>query len=131
MRTFIDTNILVYSVATNDRRFVAAREVLSAGGTISVQVLNEFANVLSRKVRWDWPRIGEQIEQFKIIFDDIVPLTFEMHASALRIAERYKIAFYDALLIAAAIAGKCDTLLTEDMQHGAVIEGITIRNPFL
>lgn len=46
-------------------------------------------------------------------------------------ARDHNLAFYDALIVAAAIEGGCDTLWSEDMQHGRVIGGLTIRNPFL
>ena len=58
-------------------------------------------------------------------------LTRETHAKAVILARDDQLSFYDALIVAAALEAGCDTLLTEDMQHGRVIQGLTISNPLL
>ena len=60
-----------------------------------------------------------------------MPLTAVTHETALELARDHGLAFYDALIVAAAIEAGCDTLFSEDMQHGRVIGGLTIVNPFL
>ena len=57
MKPFLDTNVLVYAVLSDDPRCPTAERLLAAGGTISVQVLNEFANVARGKLKWPWPDI--------------------------------------------------------------------------
>ena len=59
-------------------------------------------------------------------------MTFETHRTAISLAARYQFAFYDALIVASALEAGCDTLLTEDLNHGQLIEGrLTIHNPVL
>ena len=129
MSAFFDTNILIYAQepgAKGDR----ARALLAGGGQIGVQVLNEFAAVLSRKRGRDWAAIGEAIEDILVLVDPPLPLTLPLHVSARALARENRMSFYDALIVAAAVEAGCDTLWSEDMQHGRVIGGLTIRNPF-
>jgi predicted nucleic acid-binding protein len=63
-------------------------------------------------------------------FCTVHPLTEETHLLAVRISERLGVHIYDACILAAAKLAGCDTLWTEDMQAGQVVEGVTIRNPF-
>lgn len=130
MRAFLDTNILVYA-QHDDRRSARARQALAAGGVISVQVLNEFANVLRRKLSRSWDEIAEAVDDVAALLDPPRPLTAETHMAALVIARQYQLSFYDALIVAAAVEANCALLLTEDLQHGQTIEGLTIQNPFL
>jgi predicted nucleic acid-binding protein len=130
LTAFFDTNVLVYSV-TADRRKSAADRVLARGGFVSAQVLNEFANVARNKLRKDWTDIEYAIARFCRAFDDVVDLTRETNASALRLARDHGLSFYEALIVASAQEAGCDALYSEDMQHGRAIGGLTIRNPFL
>ncbi len=130
MTAFFDTNILVYTVST-DRRKQKAAEVLRGGGIISAQVLNEFTNAVRQKLRHDWADIELALSRFRDVFDAILPLTEQTHSAAIAIARDHGFAFYDALIVAAAIEAGCDTLYTEDMQHGRNIGGLAIVNPFL
>ena len=58
-------------------------------------------------------------------------LTTDTNLLAIRLAARYQFAFYDALIVASALEAGCETLLTEDLTHGQIIEGrLTIQNPF-
>ncbi len=128
---FFDTNILVYATAEQDSRFSVATDLLAQGGTISVQVLNEFANVARLKLKWSWPEIKEGLHDFQLLCSGPIPIGVATHEAALRIAERDGVAFYDALIVASALEAGCTTLFTEDMQHGRIIAGrLTIRNPF-
>jgi predicted nucleic acid-binding protein len=127
---FLDTNVLVYAFTT-DRRATAAQRLLERGGIISVQSLNEFANVARRKLAMTWEEVREALAAIRTLCRIIVPLDLDTHANALRIAERHGYAIFDALIVAAALAAGCDTLWSEDMQHGAVIDKrLRIANPF-
>ena len=130
MTAFFDTNILLYTVS-DDPRKTRARQILGEGGVISAQVLNEFTNAAHRKLHLDWPLIELAIIQFRAVFDTIVPLTAETHDAALALARDDGLHFYDALIVASAIEEDCDTLWTEDLQHGRIFGALTIRNPFL
>lgn len=129
MRPFLDTNILVYAVS-NDPRQARAQELLTAGGTISVQVLNEFTNVLLNKLRRGWPEIEAALEDVCAVLAPAAPLTVAMHQAARNLARDHGLSFYDTLIAAAALEAGCDTLLSEDMQDGRVIPGLRIVNPF-
>jgi predicted nucleic acid-binding protein len=127
---FVDTNILVYAVSDDPRRN-RAKAVLAAGGTVSVQVLNEFANVLRKKLKQDWDFIATALGQFRILLDPVLPLTSKTHDAAIALAREHSLGFYDALIIASALEANCTTVLTEDMQHGRTIGTLTVQNPFL
>jgi predicted nucleic acid-binding protein len=59
------------------------------------------------------------------------PLTVEIHETGLGLAERYSLSTYDAMIVASALHAGCDTLWSEDMQHGMSLdEGLRIMNPF-
>jgi predicted nucleic acid-binding protein len=127
---FFDTNILIYAQQTGDKA-ERARVLLAAGGKISVQVLNEFTSVSLRKLSKHWAEIDEAIDDLLEMLDPPEPLTHDLHTAARALAELHRLAFYDALIVTAAIEAGCDTLYSEDMQHGRVFGGLTIRDPFL
>jgi predicted nucleic acid-binding protein len=130
-RCFFDTNVLLYASLQPDPRSDAARALLARRGWISVQVLNEFANVASRKLLRGWAEIGRALGAIRLLCAPPLPLTLATHETALAIAEETGYRLYDALIIAAALEGGCTTLYSEDLHDGQVIEGrLTIRNPF-
>jgi predicted nucleic acid-binding protein len=130
VKAFFDTNILVYT-ATSDAKKQRAADCLRRGGCASVQVLNEFVHVARRKLRHDWPQIEFALGLFHAALDDVVPVTLNTHAGAVSLAREHGLPFYDALIVVAAIEAGCDTLFSEDMQHGRTIGGLAIVNPFL
>jgi predicted nucleic acid-binding protein len=127
---FFDTNILVYAQQT-DEKGDRARALFSGGGKLSVQVLNEFTAVSRGKQARDWCQIAEAISDVLIVVDPPLALTLELHAAARALAEDHRLSFYDALIVASAIEAGCDTLFTEDLQHGRRFGGLRIVNPFL
>jgi predicted nucleic acid-binding protein len=129
MIAYFDTNVLLYAVRPADPRAKRARLLLAEGGIISVQALNEFANVARRKLGQPWIEINEKLGAIRALCQ-VRPLTVATHERALALAERYGYQIYDALHLASALEGGCSILFTEDMQHGQQIEGLTIRNPF-
>jgi len=130
VKAFFDTDILVYT-ATSDAKKQQAAGCLGRGGLASVQVLNEFVHVARRKLRHDWPRIELALGLFHASLDDVVPITLNTHGNAVSLARDHGLSFYDALIVASAIEAGCDTLYSEDMQHGRTFGGLTIVNPFL
>lgn len=127
--TFFDTNVLVYLYSGEPEKAARTRALILQGGAISVQVLNEFSSVVRRKFKIPWEGIREALTAIRANLE-VVPLTVEIHERGLMIAERYGYEVFDSMLIAAAIASGAKTLLSEDMQDGQVIGGVTIRNPF-
>jgi len=128
---FFDTNVLVYAAARDDRRTELAGRLLANGGIVSVQILNELVAVAIGKMRMSWDDVFESLTAFRIILPPARTLTLETHDSAVAIARRYGFHIYDSLIIAAAVQASCTVLYTEDLHDGQVIEGLTIRNPFL
>lgn len=129
-KAFFDTNVLVYAIIEEDSRKVRSRELLEAGGVISVQVLNEFVSIARRKARVSRNDVRSALQWIRILCADPVPVTLELHEDALRIAERYEYQIYDSLIIAAALGVKCDLLYSEDLQDGQIIDGrLRIENP--
>ena len=128
---FFDTNVLIYTLADGDPRQAIAQALLAQGGTVSVQVLNEFASVAQRKLSMSWAEVAEALRLLRVLCAAPVPLSVTTHETALMLASANSLSFYDALIVASAMEAGCDTLLTEDMQDGRVIETrLTIRNPF-
>ena len=130
MSAFFDTNILVYAQQV-DGKGDRARALLAGGGKLSVQVLNEFTAVSRRKQRRDWRAIAEAVADVLTMVDPPLVLTLDLHNSARALAQDHGLSFYDALIVSAAIEAGCDTLFSEDMQHGRSIGGLAIVNPFL
>ena len=127
---FFDTNVVLYLLSADPAKADRAEELLAIGGTISVQVLNEFAAVASRKLHMSWIEIREVLAQVRAVCA-VESVTIETYERALRLAERYGISIYDALIVSAALLANCKTLHSEDMHDGQVIERqLTIRNPF-
>lgn len=127
---FIDTNILVYAVSGNAAKADRAEQLIASGGVISVQVLNEFASVATKKLRARVANVRSVLERFRTLCS-VVPLDIETHEDGLDLAERYRLAIYDSMIIAAALRAGCTVLHSEDLADGQVIEGLTIRNPFV
>jgi predicted nucleic acid-binding protein len=130
-RPFFDTTVLIYAVSEGDPRAAVAENLLAAGGSISVQVLNEFASVARRKLTMSWKEIRDALAAVRALCEPPVPLTVKIHDTALEIAARYGYRIYDALILAAALDAECDILYSEDMQDGQKIGALTIRNPFV
>ena len=128
---FFDTNVFLYLLSGDNEKAACVEAIVSKGGTISVQVLNEFASVSSRKIGMTYAEIREYLVTIRAVCD-VRPLTVETHLLGLDIAEKYGFSFYDSLIVSAALLADCTTLYSEDMQHGQKIENrMVIANPFL
>lgn len=129
-RRFFDTNILVYAFAADDARSARAEALIAEGGVIGVQVLNEFANVTRRKLRWQWQQIEAALAVIDALLGPARPLTAAIHARAVILARGHELSFYDALIVAAALDAGCAILCSEDMHHGEKFGALRIDNPF-
>lgn len=128
-KTFLDSNIILYSVS-NDPKKKYALSLMQSGSYISTQVLTECANVCLKKLKFPEEKTTEIIMRLEGRMTTI-SVSPEMIVKAIAVSARYRFHFYDSLIIAAAILSGCDTLYSEDMHHGQVIEGVKITNPFL
>lgn len=135
MRSLLDTNILVYADTGDDpRRQQRALQLirehrLGGHAVLSVQVLQEFANVALRKLGLPPALVRERLSFYQRF--ELVPTTPALIEGALDLHVLHGLSFYDALVVQAALAGGCQRLLTEDLQHGARVKGLQIVNPFL
>lgn len=127
---FFDTHVVLHLLSADTAKADRPEELLARAGAISVQLLNEFVAVASRKLRMPLIEVRGVLAQVRAVCA-VEPMTIETHERALHIAERYGLAFCDALVVSAALLAGCKTLHSEDMQDGQVIERqLTIRNPF-
>lgn len=128
--SFFDTNVLLYVVSGDVPKAARAEQVMSDGGIISVQVLNEIANVARRKMGLTW----SEIRAFLAMIRDLLPvrpITIDIHETGLALAERHGLSIYDAMIAASALHDGCDRLWSEEMQGGMVLDGrLKIVNPF-
>lgn len=135
MPVALDTNILVYVEGMNDpARQEAAIAAVSAareaeGIAVPAQVLGELFNVLTRKGRIG-PGAARQAVAGWVAAATVLPTTEAVIAEAMEIAALHRLAFWDAVILAAAAQAGCRVLLSEDMQHGFAWRGVTVRNPF-
>jgi len=134
---FLDTNIFVY---TFDKTSKSKREpaehlvnaaIVSRRGIVSYQVVQEFLNVATRKFVQPLNSLEAQLYLTRVLMPlcEVFP-DAALYAHALSVGSEAGISFYDALIVSSAIAGGCQTLFTEDLQHGRRIRGLEIRNPF-
>jgi predicted nucleic acid-binding protein len=126
---FFDTNVFVYAFLDGPKQ-ETARRALADGGAISAQVLNEFTNVMRRKHGRSWRDIEDALAVILDRFPDVGPVTRATHAAALALARGHGLAFYDALIVAAAQEAGCDRLYGEALQHGRRFEGLAVVDPF-
>ena len=135
---FLDSNVFVYAVdnASPAKQAVALRLLKQAhthqSAVISFQVVQETLHVLRRKFRV----VANPPDTHDFLRNVLAPLwrvqpSAALYARALDVQERHQFSFYDALIVAAALEAGCPRLLSEDLQHGQRIEGLTIKNPFL
>ncbi len=126
----LDSNVLVYAF-TSDARAAMAQGLLQRGCIVSVQGLNEFANVAIRKLGMTWAEVREALAAIRSLCPTILGIDIDTHSNARRIAERHGYAIFDALMVASALRAGCGVLWSEDMQDGAVIDRrLRIANPF-
>ena len=131
-KTFLDTNIVVYLYSGDEpeKRAIALALIEQNNIVVSTQVLSELANTLSRKFSLSFEVVAQAVAEVRDACT-VVPVMPDTIAQALMLAQKYKYAYYDSLILAAALSAGCESLATEDMQHGQNIEGVlTIRNPF-
>jgi len=127
---FFDTSVLLYLLSSDAAKSDRVETLLADRGTISVQVLNEFAAVAIRKLKMPLPEVREVLDTIRAVCD-VETVTIETHDRALAIVERHGISLYDSLLIAAALIADCKVLYSEDLQHGQLIDRkLRVVNPF-
>jgi predicted nucleic acid-binding protein len=128
--SFFDTSVLLYLLSDEPGKADRVEELLQEGGTTSVQILNEFTSVATRKLGLSLREVTEVLETIRTICDT-QPLNVDTYDRGVDVAERYKFSLYDSMMVAAALIAGCTTLYSEDLQHGQLIdEQLTVINPF-
>ena len=132
---FFDTNILVYAVSDQDsRKRKIAQELLTHAltmnhdGCVSTQIITEFCNVLSAKLKVEKVQIDRYLDGFRDLWRGDV--TFDLSRHALGIKEEYGLSYYDSLMIAAAEKFGCHEIVTEDLNLEQTYRGMAVVNPF-
>lgn len=130
-KSFADSNILIYLLADDSPKSKTAHELINRCPVISIQVINEMANVLLRKFKWSISEINSAITSFSTSLPVKIP-DIETSKNAILLLNNYNFSWWDALIVSSALEAGCTTLWTEDMQHGLLVQDqLTIRNPFL
>lgn len=127
---FIDTNIVIYALGKQTEKTAIAKRLFSTEPIISTQVLSEAANVALRKLALPIIEATALVETLKELCH-IELITTASIDRAFQIADRYKFAWYDSLIVASALEAGCEKLYTEDLRHGQIIDAqLTVVNPF-
>jgi predicted nucleic acid-binding protein len=127
---FFDTNVLTCLLSAGAKKADRAEALVRQGGAISVQVLNQAANVARRKLAMDWRDTRAFLASLRGLLT-VAPLTAETHALGLDFAERHKLSITDAMIAAAATLAGCARLWSQDMQDGMKIgERLRAADPF-
>lgn len=136
MRTFIDTNVLVYAhdADAGDKRATAKALLAelwdSRSGSLSTQVLQEFYAVVTRKFKPAMPlRKARAIVAAYGEWCNVVTQP-QLIVAASRLEEEHTLSFGDALIVQAAIQADAERLVSEDLQDGRRFGVLTIENPF-
>ncbi len=132
--TFVDTNVLVYAHDASEvvrqpiARDALARLWAARTGTLSTQVLQEFYDAGTRKLKLE-PALARRVVALYAEWP-VVETTAQLIVSASLLQERHGFAFWDAMVVEAALLSGATTLLSEDLQDGRRIGGLTVLNPF-
>ena len=127
---FFDTNVLIYVASGDPAKADRVEALIGNGGTISVQVLNEVTNVARRKMAMTWTETRGFLSLLRGLLV-VEPINVETHETDLTLAERYGLSVYDSMIAAAALGADCDTLWSEDMQNGVMLnDRLRVVNPF-
>ena len=137
-KIFLDTNVLVYLFDKSEKlkqskvKRLISEHLQQSKIFISVQVINEFINITSNKIKYPVPA-AKQKEIIELLNDLFLVSSLNINTSvnALDISIKYKLSFWDSLILSSAIENNCSILFTEDMQDGQYIEDkLKIINPF-
>jgi predicted nucleic acid-binding protein len=130
---FVDTNVVIYlySADESEKRRRSQELIDSHDSIVSMQVLNEFSNILRKKFKFEYDVIDSAIKELFTNFT-VVAQNLQTIFSAFSIGKRYGYSYYDSLIIATALEHDCKILYSEDLQHDQIIEDtLRIVNPFV
>lgn len=133
-KIFLDTNVVIYFYSEDElQKQKIANDTLEQYSDqiiISNQVINELSNTLFRKFKLSADEVRETVLELNDYFP-IINFDLQTQLRGIEIKEKYKLQFYDSMILATALENGCNILFSEDMQHNQVIEDrLTIINPF-
>ena len=137
-KRFLDTNIFVYAVdrAAPRQKHEVAQNLIREGirnhdTVVSYQVVQEFLNTAIRRFS-SAITVADAQDYITAVFQPLLAVhsSIELFHDALDIRGRYKLSWYDSLIVAAASISDCGVLYSEDLSHGMKIRGVRIENPF-
>ena len=135
-RNFLDTNVLVYGYDRRDpAKMARALDLLSDAiesgtGVVSAQVLSEFFNVVTRRLPdpLSFEVAGTIVGEVAAM--PVVEIDAALVQRAIGVCRRYRISYWDALIVAAAERARCSRILSEDLNPGQSYDGVVVVNPF-
>jgi predicted nucleic acid-binding protein len=135
-RVFFDTNVLVYvhddrDAAKQLRASALFRDTPTHQMVVSGQVLGEFYWTVTRKLPTPLSDGAAKDAVLALADFNVVPIDTQLVRDAIELATTARLAYWDALIVKAASSAGCQVLLTEDLNHGQVIDGVRVENPFL
>jgi len=134
MRRFLDTNVLVYAddldagTKREKARGILDEALASGEGVVSTQVLQEFFVISTGKLGVEPTLARRKVELLAEM--DLVRVDLDLILAAIDLSRLHSFSFWDALIVRAAAAAGCGLLLSEDLQHGQVVDGVRIEDPF-
>ena len=130
-KCFADTNVVLYTIGKNSRKAEIARGILAARPVVSAQVIKEAINACLRKLGFERTK-AYAFADAVMKLTDVLPVDETTVRRSAELAIRYQLANWDALIVAAAVLAGCDTLYSEDLQHGQVLANqLSVVNPFI
>lgn len=133
---FVDTNVLLYAISPAAqeaaKRRIALTILRDTDLCLSVQVLQEFFTQATRSTRSgrlthdEAARLVSSWQRYPVL-----DVSMRVVEHAIIASQRYQISYWDAASIAAARASGATIILTEDLQHGQIFDGVRVSNPFL
>ncbi len=136
-KIFVDTNILVYANDGSDKpKQECCKQIILDGiqnenMVLSTQVLSEFFVTVTKKIKEPLPVEIAKREIILLKAAEIVDVDYHSILKAIQVSVKNKLSYWDSLIIASAVKAGCGEIITEDMNHGQMIEGLVIRNPFI
>ena len=132
MKSFIDTNVLVYAhdradEAKHDRALAVLADLSPSELIISTQVLNEFYVVTTRPGKELLSRAQAREIVMALSWTTVEPIDADLVRRAM---DLHALSYWDSLVVAAAARAGCACILTEDLDDGAVVDGVRVENPF-
>ncbi len=132
---FLDTNVVVYAFDDDEpEKQERARAVLDAPATevlvLSAQVLAEFYVTVTRKLARPLAPASAREAVAALSELPVVSADADLVLAGIELSDRYQISLWDGLIVQAAVAAGCETILTEDLADGSLLAGVRIQNPF-